>query len=97
VLFDRDAVAGMTLVQLADYATMRGLSHMRPADGDEPMPTILALFTEGASHPDELTSFDIGYLRSLYWWKPNLTATTKLLGVRRRALREEENGVSAGE
>jgi hypothetical protein len=70
---------------------------MRPADGDEPMPTILALFAKDASHPEELTSFDIGYLRSLYWWKPNLTATTKLLGVRQRALREEEKSAGSGE
>lgn len=90
VVFDRDAVVSMTLMQLADYATMRGLSHTRPARGHEPMPTILALFTEGASIPEELTHFDIGYLRSLYWWVPNVPAASKLRGVRRRALREED-------
>src|SRR5205809_510614 len=34
VVFDRSAVEGLTLTQLADYATMRGLSHTRPASGD---------------------------------------------------------------
>ncbi len=31
--------------------------------------------------PDELTSFDIGYLKSLYWWEANVPAVDKLLGV----------------
>lgn len=94
VLFDRNAVEGMELVQLADYATMRGLSHTRPAQGDEPMDTILALFADDSRLPTELTSFDIGYLRSLYWWRPDVPAVDKLLGVRKRAAkaREEETG-----
>jgi len=85
IVFDRDAVADMTVVQLADYATMRGLSHTRPAAGDEAMPTILALFSEDGPPPDELTSFDVGYLRSLYWWVPNTRASGTLLRVRDRA------------
>ena len=85
VVFERDAVIGMSLTQLADYATMRGLTHTRPARGDERMATILALFADDSRSPDALTDFDVGYLRSLYYWKPNLSAATKLLGVRRRA------------
>jgi hypothetical protein len=85
VVFDRKGVLGMTLGQLADYATMRGLAHTRPAHSDQPMSTILSLFDDGGGGPEALTSFDIGYLRSLYWWKPNSTATDKLLGVRKRA------------
>jgi len=89
VVFERDAVAGMTLVQLADYATMRGLSHTRSATGDEPMPTILSLFAEGAQATEELTIFDLGYLRSLYWPVPNVSAVSKLLAVRRHTLQEQ--------
>jgi hypothetical protein len=86
VVFDREAVLGMTLAQLADYATMRGLSHTRPASGDQPMATILSLFDEGGgAGPDELTSFDVGYLRSLYWDQPNASAAHKLLDVQRWA------------
>jgi hypothetical protein len=88
VAFERDAVIGMSLTQLADYATMRGLTHTRPAGGSEPMATILALFADDTREPNELTDFDVGYLRSLYWWKPNLSAASQLLGVRSRA-REE--------
>lgn len=92
VVFDREAVVGMSVTQLADYATMRGLSHTRPASGDESLSTILGLFADDSRSPEELTSFDIGYLKSLYWWKANVPAVDKLLGVRKRAreAREEE-------
>jgi hypothetical protein len=93
VVYDREAVLGMTVVQLADYATMRGLSHTRPASGRQPMTTILALFDEESGlapeerEPGELTSFDIGYLRSVYFWRPerSVPAVGRLLGVSRRA------------
>jgi hypothetical protein len=90
VVFDREAVLGMTLVQLADYATMRGLSHTRPASGDEAMATILALFEGDRPNPPELTSFDVGYLESLYRWRPDQRAITRFLGIPRRARREAE-------
>jgi hypothetical protein len=90
VMFDRDAVEGMTITQLADYATMRGLSHTRPASGDVPMATILSLFEQDAAAPHELTTFDIGFLRSLYWWRPDVSAANKLLGIRRWMEEAEE-------
>ena len=98
IVYDREAVLGMTVVQLADYATMRGLSHTRPASGEQPMATILALFDEQDivdpidRGPDELTSFDRGYLRSVYFWKPenSVPAVGRLLGVRRRAGQSSE-------
>jgi len=80
-------------VQLADYATMRGLAYTRPASGARPMTTILALFNDRDivdpvdRQPAELTSFDLGYLRSVYFWRPDrsVPAVGRLLGVRRRA------------
>jgi hypothetical protein len=92
VVFERDATLGLTLTQLADYATMRGLSHTRGATGDEPMATILALFAAGGDGPPELTSFDIGYLRSLYAGAANRSAVSKFLTVRREATRGETKG-----
>lgn len=90
VVFDRDAVVGMTLGQLADYATMRGLAHTRPAGGGQPMATILSLFDSGGAGPDALTSFDVGYLRSLYALQPNLPAVDKFLGVSKWAAKADE-------
>jgi hypothetical protein len=92
VVFERDATLGLTLTQLADYATMRGLSHTRSATGDEPMATILALFASGGEDTPELTSFDVGYLRSLYAGAANRSAVSKFLTVRREAARGETKG-----
>jgi hypothetical protein len=82
VLFDRDDVRDMTLVQLADYATMRGLARTRPIDDDgQAMSTILALFDPDATPPVELTTFDTAYLASLYAGQANTLGINKVLGV----------------
>jgi len=81
VLFDRTGVRGKTVIQLADYATMRGFARTRPAEGDAAIDTILALFDEGAVPPGGLTDFDKAYLRSLYEGIPNLRGQSRILGV----------------
>ena len=81
VLFDSGKVSGKTLIQLADYATMRGFARTRPTGADAPLDTILALFDAGAEPPSGLTDFDQAYLRSLYEGIPNLRARSKILGV----------------
>lgn len=83
VVFDREAALDMTVTQLADYATMRGLSHTRPASGNERLETILSLF-ETRSSPLELTRFDLGYLGSLYQGRPDQRAMTRFVGIKRR-------------
>jgi hypothetical protein len=84
VVFDREAAVGLTLTQLADYATMRGLTHTRPASGGEPMETILSLFDADPA-PAALTGFDEGYLRTTYYWSANYSAATKFVGIGRAA------------
>jgi len=84
VAFDREGVRGKTLVQLADYATMRALARTVPAEGDQAMGTILGLFDDGAMPPEEMTEFDRAYLASLYDGMPNLPGATKVLGVNRQ-------------
>jgi hypothetical protein len=97
VVFDRGAVIGLTLDQLADYATMRGLAHTRPANGDEPMETILSLFADQERRPAALSPFDLGYLQGLYFGPPNDRAVTKMLRVRGRAAWEEAKLFTSGE
>jgi hypothetical protein len=85
VLFDREGVRGKTLLQLADYATMRGLARTRPVDGEgHPMDTILALFDPSGSPPAKLTEFDQAYLAAVYDGMPNIPGVTKVLGVNRQ-------------
>jgi len=83
VLFDRDDVRDKTLLQLADYATMRGLARTRPVDADGVrLDTILTLFDTSAEPPAQLTAFDGAYLGAIYRGLPNLTGLTKVLGVK---------------
>jgi hypothetical protein len=92
VVFDAPAVRGLSVAQLADYATMRGLAQTRPASGAMPLGTILALFEGEGPRPEGLTAFDRAYLTSVYHWLPNLPAAAKLGGVARqlRILASEE-------
>jgi hypothetical protein len=91
VLFDKAGVKDKTLLQLADYATMRGLARTRPVDGDgRAMDTILALFDPDGSAPSELTDFDWAYLAAVYDGIPNIPGVTKVLGVNRQLRRQAE-------
>jgi hypothetical protein len=69
VLFDVDAIDGLTLMQIGDHAAMRGLAATRPAAAATAGRSILALFDDAAAgrRPAEAaTSWDGGYLRALY-------------------------------
>ena len=67
VVLETRATLGKSLTQLADYAALRGLAMVRPAELDGSEDTILALFEPGSdAAPAELTEFDRAYLKSLY-------------------------------
>lgn len=90
ILFDSDAVRGKSVIQLADYATMRSFARTKPAAADARLDTILTLFEAAQEPPPGLTDFDQAYLRSVYDSIPNLPAATKLLGVNRQLSRMEK-------
>ena len=81
VLFDRAAVLDMTLVQLADYATMRGLAQTRAPD-EVSVDSILGLFhpvdENGDTRANGLTDFDRAYLSAVYEGIPNMPAGVRL-------------------
>lgn len=91
VLFDREAIRGMNLAQLADYATFRALVHRLPDPAAAGQTSILALFDEGAARPEGFTEFDLAYLSQLYTGLPNLPAPAKLADL------EEATGVPTRE
>jgi hypothetical protein len=68
VVFDLEAIEGLSLLQLADYAAMRALA--RTEGGGLPARhSILTLFSDrnaGADPVGELTNWDAAYLRALY-------------------------------
>ena len=78
ILFDRDAIRGMSLTQLADYATFRALTHQTPDPAAVGAASILTLFEGGEARPEGLTEFDRAYLAQLYAGLANLPAPAKL-------------------
>lgn len=77
VLIDAQAVAGTTLKQLADYISMRAFASdyasFREASGN----SILTLFDDGGTRPDELTSADLAFLEALYDGIANIPGSAK--------------------
>ncbi|HSG57489.1 MAG TPA: hypothetical protein VLA45_18710 [Paracoccaceae bacterium] len=65
VFLDREEVRALSLRQLADYATMRGLVQTDPP-AETGISTILGLFNENGPWPEELTDFDRAYLAAVY-------------------------------
>ena len=82
VVIDIPAIDGMSAVQVADYATMRGLVRTRPVTGDATYGTILNLFDEDSLHPSEMTTFDVAYVNAMYANMPNIAGATKIGAVR---------------
>jgi hypothetical protein len=83
VLMDLSAVDGLSVVQLADYATMRTFARTRAISGEGAADTILGLFDPDGARPPKMTSFDLAYLKSIYGGIPNLVAASKLAAIHR--------------
>jgi hypothetical protein len=67
VVLDTRATIGKSLTQIADYAAVRGMAMVRPAELDGSEETILALFESGSTvAPAAMAEFDRAYLKSLY-------------------------------
>jgi hypothetical protein len=67
VVLETRATLGKSLTQVADYAALRGLAMVRPAELDGSEQSILELFEpESDATPSKLTEFDRAYLKSLY-------------------------------
>jgi hypothetical protein len=91
VLIARDAADGLTLGQLADYATMRTLLGTGAPDGDTPAPTILTLFADPQA-PAGLTGFDRALVRELYDASRNAKPRRVFNDIARAAVTDERSG-----
>ncbi|HYN46021.1 MAG TPA: hypothetical protein VES64_04950 [Allosphingosinicella sp.] len=77
ILFDLDAVEGLTLTQIADYAAMRTLARTSPA-ALRGQRTILGLFDDigsGNVRVEAMTGWDAAYLRALYRTNATVSAS----------------------
>lgn len=81
VLFDRDAVRGLTIGQLADYATFRALTRALPQTETARAASIFGLFGGGAERPAGLTAFDKAYLGELYAGLPNIPGSMRQVAL----------------
>jgi hypothetical protein len=82
VLFDRQKIAGKSLLQLADYTVMRVFAYTQDAKGDNAPDSILALFDKGNDSPPlGLTEFDRAYLTTLYEGPAHVRGIGKMLRV----------------
>ena len=84
VLIDAEAVPKVSLLQLADYATMRALAGDSAERVAMPGGTILSLFDDPEHAPPEMTEGDRIFLRTLYAMLPNNPAAVTLATAQRR-------------
>jgi hypothetical protein len=80
VVVSRDALAGLTTTQLADYVAIRALTGADPARlGKSGPTTILRAIDapEGAEVPITMTEWDLAFLRGYYDARRNLTAAAQ--------------------
>jgi hypothetical protein len=74
VVVDIGKATGYPLDSIAAYAAMVSFSEVKPEEGHNALPSILAMFGEGKTPSDaplDLTPFDYAYVSSLYEILPN--------------------------
>ena len=97
IVFDLDAVEGLTLLQIADHAAMRALARTDAAA----LParrSILTLFADrdaGAAPAAELTGWDVAYLSALYLTGNTVSAHQQRSSMARTMRRELESASEA--
>ena len=92
VVFDLDAIEGLTLLQVADHAAMRALARTE-ATGLPAGRSILTLFGDrnaGGRPAEELTNWDAAYLRALYRTANIVAAHQQRSNISRTMARELE-------
>lgn len=91
VVVESSALTGLSTIQLADYAVMRGLArtdpHRLPADAP---PSILTAIEApmGSEVPITITRWDLGFLRGLYASTANLRAPQQRGEIQRQVATE---------
>lgn len=81
VLFDADSARGLTLRQLADFATLRALATEYPDEAGAGQASMLTLFDGTQEQPQALTAYDTAWLERLYSGIAELPSSVRLRGV----------------
>lgn len=90
-VIERNALAGLTTTQVADYAAMRIFARTDPARLKKPAPTILTVIDApmGSATPLTLTEWDLGYLKALYSSGRRQFASSQRHEMQQRILRKD--------
>ena len=91
VAVELDALAGLTLTQLADYAAMRAFTRSDPNKlGRSAASTVLSVIGApmDSAVPITLTQWDLALLKSLYASNPNRTARAQRTDIKQRVVDE---------
>lgn len=90
VVLDLQAIDGLTLTQVADYAAMRALARTtpRPELGNRSIVGLLNLAPDRRAALDRLTSWDLAYLRALYRTSNTVSARSQKFSMVRVIERE---------
>lgn len=89
IVFDLDAVEGLTLLQIADYAAMRALARTEAASMSRRR-SILSLLDDrnaGYAPAGELTNWDAAYLSALYRTGNSISASQQRANMARTIMR----------
>jgi hypothetical protein len=97
VVVESGALTGLSTIQLADYALMRGLARTDPHQltADSP-PSILTAIEApmGSAVPITITRWDLGFLRGLYGGQANLRAPQQRGDIQRQVSTELDRAAS---
>lgn len=78
LIINRNALIGLTLRQVADYAAMTTLANIK-YDGESIKISIISIFNKNKlGLPSEMTSFDRGYLKAIYSGVGNVRGPIKI-------------------
>ncbi|MBO9714065.1 hypothetical protein [Sphingomonas sp.] len=89
IVVELDALVGLSVNQIADYASMRAYADVEPAKLQRlSAPTILSVIAapDGTVVPDSVTDWDLTYLRALYAGGPFVPASTARSTIHKRMI-----------
>lgn len=88
-----------TIEEVADYTTMRMLLLVDPymESRETPLPSILALFSEGSANGEGLTEMDRAILRATYKSRPNDTTYSTSRETARNLIESELSALGTSE
>ena len=95
VAVELDALGGLTLTQVADYAAMRAFTRSDPKRLDQSAaPTVLSVIGApmNSAVPITLTQWDLALLKSLYASNPNRAASSQRNDIKQRVVQELRDG-----